>query len=216
MTENEFPGAAAWIPKRLSLPVLAQSVQQCEGCDLYRHATQAVLGEGPSHTLVMMIGEQPGDVEDRTGRPFVGPAGKLLDRALADAHIDRRQLYVTNAVKHFKFEARGKRRIHGKPNTAQVTACRPWLEAEIKVVKPQLVVCLGATAAQSMLGRTFRLTKSRGQFFPHELAPEVTATVHPSALLRAPDEERRQAEYELFVRDLTLVRERMASLRASA
>jgi uracil-DNA glycosylase len=155
-------------------------------------------------------------VEDRTGHPFVGPAGKLLDRALADAHVDRSKVYVTNAVKHFKFEPRGKRRIHGKPNAAQVAACRPWLETEIRVVKPQLIVCLGATAAQSLLGRDFRLTKSRGEFFPHPLAPWVMATVHPSALLRMPDEERRHAEYDQFVHDLALIPKRVEAARIPA
>ena len=207
---DAFPTAAPWIPKRLSLPVLAKAVQQCEGCDLYLHATQAVFGEGPAHAPVMMVGEQPGDSEDLVGRPFVGPAGKLLDRALADAHIDRSTVYVTNAVKHFKFEQRGKRRIHGKPNAAQVTACRPWLEAEIAVVKPRLIVCLGATAAQALLGRAFRLTQHRGEFHAHALAPSVMATVHPSALMRMPDEERRRAEYDLFVHDLALIPGRIA------
>jgi len=216
MPANDFPTAAPWIPKRLTLPVLTKAVQQCEGCDLYLHATQAVFGEGPAEAAVIMIGEQPGDAEDRTGKPFVGPAGKLLDRALQDAHVDRTQVYVTNAVKHFKFEQRGKRRIHGKPNAAQVTACRPWLEAEIAVVKPQLIVCLGATAAQSMIGRSFRLTQSRGEFFPHALAPLVMATVHPSALLRMPDQDRRHAEYDLFVRDLARIPKRVAAVRLSA
>ena len=216
MPATDFPTAALWIPKRLSLPVLTRAVQQCEGCDLYLHATQAVFGEGPAQAAVMMVGEQPGDAEDRMAKPFVGPAGKLLDRALADAHVDRGQIYVTNAVKHFKFEPRGKRRIHGKPNAAQVKACRPWLEAEIAVVKPQLIVCLGATAAQSMIGRTFRLTQSRGEFFPHALAPLVMATVHPSALLRMPDEQQRHAEYERFVHDLALIPKRVASVRISA
>ncbi|HZU29299.1 MAG TPA: UdgX family uracil-DNA binding protein [Bryobacteraceae bacterium] len=213
MAESEFPGALPWIPARLSLAALAESVQQCHGCDLYRNATQAVPGEGPKHAAVMMVGEQPGDVEDRTGHPFVGPAGKLLDRALADAHVDRARVYVTNAVKHFKFEPRGKRRIHGKPNAREVAACRPWLDAEIRVVKPQLIVCLGATAAQDLMGRAFRLTQHRGEFFPHDVAEWVMATVHPSALLRMPDEERRHAEYELFVRDLARIPERVAQAR---
>jgi len=202
---DQFPGAAPWIPKHLSLPALTSAVRHCEGCDLYRHATQAVFGEGPARAPVMMVGEQPGDSEDRAGHPFVGPAGKLLDRALLDAQVDRATVYVTNAVKHFKFEPRGKRRIHGKPNAAQVKACRPWLEAEIAVVKPQLIVCLGATAAQALLGRSFRLTQHRGEFQAHALGPMVMATVHPSALLRMPDEARRHSEYEMFVRDLALI-----------
>lgn len=216
MAESKFPTALPWIPRRLTLPALVKSVQECHGCDLYRNATQAVFGEGPGPSEVMMIGEQPGDVEDRTGHPFVGPAGKMLDRALADAHVDRSRVYVTNAVKHFKFEPRGKRRIHGKPNAAEVSACRPWLEAEVKVVKPQLIVCLGATAAQSLLGRSFRLTQHRGEFLPHTLAPMVMATIHPSALLRMPDEERRHAEYDLFVRDLSRIPERVAQARVPA
>ena len=208
---EQFPGAALWIPKHLSLPALTTAVRHCEGCDLYRRATRPVFGEGPGRAPVMMVGEQPGDSEDREGRPFVGPAGKLLDRALEDAHVDRGAVYVTNAVKHFKFEARGKRRIHGKPNAAQVRACRPWLESEIAVVKPRLIVCLGATAAQALLGASFRVTQHRGEFLPHALAPMIMATVHPSALLRMPDEARRHAEYEMFVRDLALIPERISA-----
>src|SRR5258708_35523250 len=153
----------------------------------------------------MMVGEQPGDAEDLAGRPFVGPAGKLLDRALAEAGLDRRIAYLTNVVKHFKFEPRGKRRIHAKPNGAEIAACRPWLDAEIALVKPRVLVCLGATAAQALLGRTFKVSRQRGTFVPSPLAPRVTATVHPSSILRAPDEASRRAEMQRFVRDLQRV-----------
>lgn len=216
MTSAAKPTAEPWVPNRPTLPKLARAAKKCEGCDLYRNATQTVFGEGPEHARVMMVGEQPGDAEDLAGKPFVGPAGKLLDRALADAGVDRSRVYVTNAVKHFKFEARGKRRIHGKPNAAQVFACRPWLDAEIEVVEPELIVCLGATAALSLLGRAFRLTQHRGEFVEAGERPTVMATVHPSALLRMPDEERRHAEYELFVRDLRLIAVRVPEVRLQA
>jgi uracil-DNA glycosylase len=192
-----------------ALRELREAVQDCRNCDLYKWATQAVLGEGAAHARLMLVGEQPGDQEDRQGHPFVGPAGKVLDRALADAGIDRAQVFVTNAVKHFKFEERGKRRIHKKPSTVEVQACSPWLEAEIAVVKPEVIVCLGATAAQALLGRTHRLTKERGNFVEHRLAPAVTSTVHPSAILRAPDDQQREAEYGRFVADLKKVRDRL-------
>src|SRR5437764_2043950 len=154
--------AAEFIPPGGTLPHLREAVQTCRGCDLYRNATQAVFGEGPLTAKVVMIGEQPGDEEDRQGHPFVGPAGKLLNRALADAAIDRSDVYISNAVKHFKFEERGKRRIHKKPGAREITACRPWLEAELSLIKPTVIVCLGATAAQSLLGPSYRLTKQRG------------------------------------------------------
>ncbi len=183
---------------------IGEELQRCRNCDLYRNATQAVGGEGPVTARIVMIGEQPGDVEDQTGRPFTGPAGKLLDRALVEAGIDRREVYVTNAVKHFKFEPRGKRRIHQKPNTGEVVACRPWLEAEIAAVRPKILVCLGATAALSAFGRTYRVTKERGKFVPHPWASMATSTLHPSAILRAPDEQR-EMEYQRFVDDLRKV-----------
>ncbi len=185
---------------------LRESVQACHGCDLYRFATQAVLGEGPAPARVMMIGEQPGNDEDLKGHPFVGPAGGILNRALADAEINRAEVYVSNAVKHFKFEERGKRRIHKKPSTAEVRACRPWLEAEVALVKPEIIVCLGATAAQSVFGPAYRLTKERGNFLNHPWAPHVTSTIHPSAILRAPDSEQRHEAYLKFVADLKKVR----------
>ncbi len=194
--------AAVHLPDRLSLPALREAAQTCRGCELYRNATQAVFGEGARAAEVMLVGEQPGDSEDREGRPFVGPAGRLLDRALEEAGIDRSATYVTNVVKHFKWQARGKRRIHQKPNWAEMTACRPWLDAELEVVRPRVLVCLGATAAQALLGRQFRVTQSRGELVDSPLAEIVTATIHPSAILRADD---REAEYAGFVTDLKQV-----------
>lgn len=200
MAKAEAPTAAPFVPPRPTLAKLQAASKGCEGCHLYQPATQTVFGEGPANARILMIGEQPGDQEDLQGRPFVGPAGRLLDKALEEAGIDRGAVYVTNAVKHFKFEPRGKRRIHQKPNSLEINACRPWLEAEIAVIQPQVVVCLGATAAQSVMGKSFRVTKDRGVLFPHPEANWVLATIHPSALLRMP--EGREAEYALFVRDL--------------
>jgi uracil-DNA glycosylase family protein len=185
-----------------SVKAAREAAKGCRRCHLYKDATQTVFGEGPARAKIMMVGEQPGDAEDLAGHPFVGPAGKLLDRALAEAGIDRRNVYVTNVVKHFKFEPRGKWRIHKKPNSAEIAACRPWLETEIALVKPRVLVCLGATAAQALLGRAFRVSTQRGTFVPSPLAPRVTATVHPSSILRAPDDESRRAEMKIFVRDL--------------
>ncbi len=206
MKRSESKSAADFIPAEKTLPVLREAVQDCRGCDLYKPATQAVFGEGPRSSSVVLIGEQPGDEEDRMGHPFVGPSGRLLDRALEDAGIDRSAVYVTNAVKHFKFEERGKRRIHKKPSAGETSACRPWLEAEMALIRPEIIVCLGATAAQSVFGRDYRLTKERGQFVEHAWAPHATSTVHPSAVLRAPDEEQRHLEYQNFVADLKKVR----------
>ncbi len=189
--------------------MLQKSVQKCKGCDLYREATQAVFGAGAASSKVLLIGEQPGDSEDRAGEPFVGPAGKLLDRALEEAGIDRAAVYVTNAVKHFKFEERGKRRIHKKPTDPEVEACRPWLEAEIEHVRPTMIVCMGATAARSLLGKTFRLTQHRGEFFERPPAAWITATIHPSAILRAPSDEQRHEDYAAFVQDLVGIRSRL-------
>jgi DNA polymerase len=198
-------GAAEFIPDRKTLPVLREAVQDCRGCGFYRDATQAVFGEGPQSSSIVFIGEQPGDDEDRLGHPFIGPAGRLFDRALKEAGIDRSDVYITNAVKHFKFEERGKRRIHKKPAASEVRACRPWLEAEIALVRPKIIVCLGATAAQAVFGADYRVTKERGQFVEHPWAPRATSTFHPSAILRAPDEEQRQIEYQRFVADLKKV-----------
>src|SRR5438034_3956006 len=195
MSDDANPGgtrsAAPFVPKTTSLRTLGSAVQGCRGCDLYKNATQAVFGEGPKAARVMFVGEQPGDQEDKAGKPFVGPAGMMLDRALEKAGIDRSEVYVTNAVKHFKFEPRGKRRIHSKPSAREVKACRPWLEAEIKVVQPQMIVCLGATAAQSLMGSAFRLTQHRGEALHTPWAPWLLATNHPSAVLRMPDAELR-------------------------
>jgi uracil-DNA glycosylase len=194
--------AAEFLPDTLTLPKLRDAAAGCRACDLYKTGTQTVFGEGTKTAEVMFVGEQPGDQEDLQGQPFVGPAGKLLDRAMEEAGIDRSLAYVTNVVKHFKWVARGKRRIHQKPSWAEMTACRPWLDAEIAVVQPRVLVCLGATAAQALLGRQFRVTKQRGQLIDSPLAPNVVATIHPSAILRADD---RDAEYAGFVADLRKV-----------
>jgi uracil-DNA glycosylase len=196
--------AADYLPERVTLPGLRQAAAGCRGCHLWQVGTQTVFGEGAEHAEVMFVGEQPGDYEDRAGRPFVGPAGKVLDEALAEAGIERTTTYVTNAVKHFKWQARGKRRIHQKPNWAEMTACRPWLEAELEVVRPRVLVLLGATAAQTLLGRQFRVTQSRGQLIDSKLAEFVTATVHPSSILRGEPEER-EANFAAFVDDLRVV-----------
>lgn len=201
--------AAPFVPSGRTLPVLRQAVQQCRGCDLYRHATQAVFGEIESGAAaarpkpaIMMIGEQPGDREDKEGRPFVGPAGRLLNKCLEEAEIDRRKVYVTNAVKHFKWEPRGKLRIHKKPTVKEIHACRPWLNAELETLRPRLVVCLGATAAQSLLGPTFRVTQSHGLLQHPAGLPPTIATLHPSAILRARTEEDRHRDTALFIADL--------------
>jgi uracil-DNA glycosylase family protein len=208
---DEEHSPAALMPDRPSISKLQEAARECHGCDLWRNATQTVFGEGTSVAEVLFVGEQPGDKEDLSGRPFVGPAGRLLDEALEEAGIDRRKVYVTNAVKHFKFEPRGKRRIHKKPNAEELAACRPWLDAEMAVVQPKVVVCLGATAAQALLGRTFRVTQQRGQFaqLDGEEGPLVTATVHPSSILRAPDEETCRAELRAFIADLKNVATRL-------
>jgi uracil-DNA glycosylase len=203
------PDARPFVPQGADLAELWAAAQKCRGCDLYRHATQAVLGEGPPSARIVMVGEQPGDKEDLAGHPFVGPAGALLDRALGDAGIGRSDVYVTNAVKHFKFEERGKRRIHKKPSTVEIVACKPWLEAEVAIVRPELIVCLGATAARAVIGPKHRLLEDRGQFFDHPWSASVTATVHPSAVLRSPDPEQRHANYQAFVNDLIAVRKRL-------
>jgi len=190
------------LPDELTLENVARAANDCKACDLYKRGTQTVFGEGPQRATLMLVGEQPGDAEDLAGHPFVGPAGKLLDRALDEAGIDRKKVYVTNVVKHFKWEPRGKRRIHAKPNAAEISACRPWLETEIALIKPQALVCLGATAAQALLGKTFKVSKQRGEFVDSSLARLVMATVHPSSILRARDDETRRVEMERFVADL--------------
>jgi DNA polymerase len=206
--KDQNRSAAPYVPPQPTFFKLEKAAQECKGCDLYRNATQAVLGEGPAAARVVLIGEQPGDREDLEGKPFVGPAGKLLDKALAAAGIDRREVYVTNAVKHFKNEPRGKRRIHKKPSAGEVTACRPWLDAELELLHPEVIVCLGATAAQAILGREFRLTRARGELIPHDRAKYILATVHPSSLLRMP--QGREEAFELFVRDLKAIRDGLA------
>lgn len=203
-THQPQPGepVSQLLPDRPTLPAVREVARGCKACDLYRRGTQTVFGEGPSKAEIMLVGEQPGDAEDVAGHPFVGPAGRLLDRALADAGIDRSLVYVTNVVKHFKWEPRGKRRIHSKPNAAEIAACRPWLETEIALVKPRVLVCLGATAAQALLGKTFKVSRQRAEFVPSPLAPVVTATIHPSSILRAPDDETRRGEMRRFIADL--------------
>jgi uracil-DNA glycosylase family protein len=196
MTAEEF------LPERRTMASLKEAAADCRGCSLYRNATQTVFGEGPRSAEVIMVGEQPGDREDIAGKPFVGPAGRLLSEALEEAGIDRGAVYVTNAVKHFKFERRGKRRIHKRPSAEEIRACRPWLDAEVGAVKPRAVVALGATAAQGLFGRSFRVTKERGRPVDSDLAEVAMATVHPSSILRAPDDESRREERGAFVADL--------------
>ena len=191
--------AAALIPPRPSLKKLREAAAGCKACPLWESGTQTVFGEGGAHADVVFVGEQPGDREDIEGHPFVGPAGKLLDKALEEVEIDRSQVYVTNVVKHFKWKPQGKRRIHQKPNWREIAACRPWLDAEVAVLKPRVLVCLGATAAQALLGRDFRVSRQRGELVESPLAPNAIATVHPSSILRAED---RELEYREFVRDL--------------
>ncbi len=197
--------ATSRVSDQLTLPALREAAAGCRACDLYKTGTQTVFGEGAEQAQVMFVGEQPGDREDREGKPFVGPAGRVLDEALEEAGIDRRQVYITNAVKHFKWKPQGKRRLHQKPNAAEINACRPWLDAEIAMVKPHLLVLLGATAAQALLGRDFRVSVQRGQLIERPGLPPVMATVHPSSILRAPDDETRALEMRAFVQDLKRV-----------
>lgn len=209
MLAKTAESAAPFVPEDRTLPILRDAVQKCHGCDLYRHATQAVFGELETgmaakkpKVAIMMIGEQPGDKEDKEGRPFVGPAGKLLDKCLEEAEIERSKVYVTNTVKHFKWEPRGKLRIHKKPSMKEIRACRPWLEAELETVHPRLIVCLGATAAQALLGSGFRITQSHGKIQQVEGFPPVIATLHPSAILRAQTDEDRERDTRTFLDDL--------------
>jgi len=197
--------AAELIPLRPTLPSVRKAAEDCRACELWEKGTQTVFGEGSKSARLMLIGEQPGDQEDKIGRPFVGPAGRILDRALEAAGIDRNDVYVTNVVKHFNWEPRGKWRIHKKPRPQHIAACRPWLDIEVAIVKPRAVVLLGATAAQALLGATFRVTQHRGELIDSPLAPIVLATVHPSSLLRAPDDETRHRETERFIDDLRIV-----------
>lgn len=208
--------AAPLVSPHPTLAKLRSVAAGCTACDLYKRGTQTVFGEGSPRARIVLVGEQPGDKEDLEGKPFVGPAGRVLDTALQAAGIDRREVYVTNAVKHFKWEPRGKRRIHKKPNQLEIMACRPWLEAEIAVLKPQIVVCLGATAAQTLLGSGFKVTERRGEMIAHQLAPYLTATVHPSSILRATDEDQRHEAMALFVGDLRKVKATIDKLERKA
>jgi DNA polymerase len=201
----EKRSALQYFPEKIDYPHLQSAAKHCHGCDLYKYATQTVFGEGRAKAQLMFVGEQPGDEEDLEGRPFIGPAGRLFDKALAEAGIDREQTYVTNAVKHFKWKPRGKRRLHEKPKASEVEACLPWLGAEIEIVRPRILVLLGATAAQALLGKKFRVTKQRGTWLESDLAERVIATVHPSSIVRAPDPETRELAYAEFVHDLETV-----------
>src|SRR6266487_1801085 len=208
-TDDEEFARPARPPDTTSWSAVREAAKDCEACHLYKRATQTVFGEGPKGAVMMLVGEQPGDYDDVAGKPFAGPAGKIMDQALEEAGIDRSKVYVTNAVKHFKWEPRGRRRIQKKPNSREIAACRRWLEAELRLVKPTLLVCLGATAAQAIFGPSFRVTRERGKVLSSKLAPRVLATVHPSSLLRQPDEESREREYKRFVDDL------LAALKAA-
>jgi uracil-DNA glycosylase len=208
----ETGDATPFLPERPSLKALREAAAGCRGCHLWRPATQTVFGEGRKSSRLMLVGEQPGDREDRMGKPFVGPASRELDRGLEAAGIERRDVYLTNVVKHFKFEERGRRRIHQTPKRFEIDACRPWLEAELEVVKPEALVLLGATAAKALLGSSFRVTQHRGELLDSELAPILTATVHPSSILRQPDEESRIAEREAFAADLRVVAEALSAV----
>jgi uracil-DNA glycosylase family protein len=199
------PGAEGFLPERRTLPALVEAAAGCRGCSLYVHATQTVFGEGKATARIVFVGEQPGDKEDRAGRPFVGPAGRVLDEALAEAGIARSDAYVTNAVKHFKFEERGKVRLHKRPRPDEIRACQPWLSAELSLIAPRVLVLLGATAAQAVLGPSFRVTRDRGRPIPSPLAPVVIATVHPASILRAADDAARKAAFQDFVADLRVV-----------
>lgn len=212
-TKGPFPGAEEFLPDKPTLNNLREAARACKGCGLYLAATQTVFGEGPAGASIFFVGEQPGDVEDRKGRPFIGPAGALLDRALAEVGIDRTNVYVTNAVKHFNFEPRGKARLHKKPKPGDVRACAPWLRAELQAVKPEVLVVLGATAAQSLFGPSFKITRERGKPLESDLAHFVIATLHPSAILRAPDSEAREAAYQMFVADLKLAYQALGKSR---
>ena len=212
---GEKISAADFLPPNRSLESLREAAKSCKGCDLYLNATQTVFGDGRSHVSVMLVGEQPGDIEDQQGAPFVGPAGRMLDRALEDARIPRDAVYVTNAVKHFKWIWRGKRRLHQKPSIRQVVACRPWLEVEIEAVQPQILVCMGATAAQSVLGKPVAIMKERGRFIDSVLGKLTFVTIHPSAILRQRDNDEREQEYHRFAAEMKVVKRKLQSLSAA-
>ena len=215
MGKEENTSAAKFLPERRDLESLREAARSCEGCDLYRNATQTVFGEGAAHASIVLVGEQPGDMEDRQGHPFVGPAGRMLDKALAEARISRDQVYITNAVKHFRWIQRGKRRLHQKPAVRQIMACKPWLEAEMESIHPKLVVCLGATAAQSILGRAVPIGQARGKFFNGQRGETVFITIHPSAIFRQREKSEREQEYRRFVADMRLVERKLRGMAAA-
>jgi uracil-DNA glycosylase len=215
MAARQPTSAAEFLPPKRTLESLRAAARSCKGCDLYKNATQTVFGEGPKDASVMLVGEQPGDMEDRQGHPFVGPAGRLLDKALAEARIPRDEVYITNAVKHFRWIQRGKRRLHQKPSIRQVSACKPWLDAEIQVIQPKVVVCLGATAAQSMAGRIVKITRERGKFFDSDNGAAVFITIHPSSIYRLREREEQEKEYRRFVTEMKLVGRKLRSLAAA-
>jgi uracil-DNA glycosylase len=207
--------AADFLPAKLTLENLREAAAPCKGCDLYKNATQTVFGEGPAAASVMFVGEQPGDFEDKAGHPFVGPAGRMFDKALVEARLSREEVYVTNAVKHFKWKPQGKRRKHQRPLMSEVMACKPWLKAELDLVRPKILVCLGATAAQSVLGKVVLITKERGKFVGSDLAPATFITIHPSAIYRHPSKDEQEKEYRRFVSEMKLVQRRLARLKAA-
>lgn len=215
MGKEENTSAAEFLPGRRDLESLREAARSCEGCDLYRNATQTVFGEGAAHASIILIGEQPGDMEDRQGHPFVGPAGRMLDKVLAEARISRDEVYITNAVKHFRWIQRGKRRLHQKPAVRQIMACKPWLESEMASIHPKLLVCLGATAAQSILGRAVPIGQARGKFFDGQPGAAVFITIHPSAIFRQREKSEREEEYRRFVADMRLVERKLRGMAAA-
>ena len=215
MDKEEQTSAAEFLPKRRDLESLHAAARSCEGCDLYKNATQTVFGEGAEHANIILVGEQPGDMEDRQGHPFVGPAGRMLDKALSEARISRDEVYITNAVKHFRWIQRGKRRLHQKPAVRQIMACKPWLEAEIESIHPKLIVCLGATATQSILGKVVPIGQARGKFFNGQRGEAVFITIHPSAIFRQREKSEREAEYRRFVADMRLVERKLRGMAAA-
>jgi uracil-DNA glycosylase family protein len=207
--------AEQFLPKRRTLESLGAAARSCKGCDLYKNATQTVFGEGAKDASLVLVGEQPGDMEDREGHPFVGPAGRMLDKALGEARIPREDVYITNAVKHFRWIQRGKRRLHQKPSVRQVTACKPWLQSEIRVIQPKVVVCLGATAAQSVLGRLVRIAQERGKFFDGRHGEAVFVTIHPSSIFRQREKAEREEEYRHFLSEMKLVQRKLRGMAAA-
>jgi DNA polymerase len=215
MGKEENTSAAEFLPERRDLESLREAARSCEGCDLYRNATQTVFGEGAAHASIVLVGEQPGDMEDRQGHPFVGPAGRMLDKALAEARISRDEVYITNAVKHFRWIQRGKRRLHQKPAVRQIMACKPWIESEMESIHPKLLVCLGATAAQSILGRVVPIGQARGKFLNGQRGEAVFITIHPSAIFRQREKSEREKEYRRFVADMRLVERKLRGMAAA-